>query len=254
MTDDNYLSRAEIQLLSGRLKEIAEWVVEELDNAICRQTAFNAPYGDDASRRSDDVADMFNNTASVVAHDLHDVLRAWVEHVCTRKHFPWPGDQRATGYAKWLDRHLIDLALTEEAPQAMDEICDAWKRAKRAIDRPAPQQFAGRCQSDLPGVRCGGVYVWPGTLEKKCDACGVTCDVQKMQAVLHAEVEGRFYTGPDLATALSISTKTKVPFERVRNWIRRGKLEAATQNPQGKLMYRLSDAKALNERRRKKSA
>lgn len=243
---DLFLTWPEIHLLSRKLTNLRDWMVDDLDSAIARQVAF----GDDNDirrRGRDDSGLEFNAAASLVAQDLWGVLRAWTEHVCTHSNHTWPGNQRSHVYAGWLNRRRVDLAKTEEAPQALDEICDAWDRVKRAIDLPPPLEFAGTCQSDLPGVRCEGVYVRPGTLEKKCSTCHVMCDIQKMRAAIREELEGLLYSAPELATAMSIKLENKVPFERVRNWVRRGRLTAAaTKNGEG--MFRLTDALELYER------
>lgn len=249
MTDDLYLTREECRLLSTRLRELASWVIAELDATICRQVAYADPL-DTPVRSSDDEANVFNEHASNVAHDVHGTLRKWVKHVCGQRQLAWPGESRASGYATWIDRHLIDLSLTEEAGQAFMEITDSWKQAKKAIDRPAPMEFAGVCQSDLPGVTCDGVYVRPGTDTVTCQGCGVACDVQKMQMQMRDAIADRLYQASELATALTIVTGEKVTFERVRNWIRRDQL-VAVADQHGQALYRLTDAQDLFERKKK---
>ncbi|WP_027500418.1 hypothetical protein [Rhodococcus sp. UNC363MFTsu5.1] len=245
-TDHFYLDRSARSLLSTRLGEIRDWLVDELDNAITRQTAFGSGQ---ATRhgQNDDPADVFDLNASDVAHDLFGTLRAWTYHVCTERQLPWPGEGRASHFAGWLDGHLIDLALTEQAPTAVDEITDAWKRAKSAIDTPGGREFAGPCQSPAqPTVTCAGVYVRRGTDTYTCRACGIACDIPAMKSKLHDGLLERAYTARELATALSVEVGDTVPYERVRNWIRRGKLEAVDDDPgTGATTYSLAAALTL---------
>lgn len=250
--DNLYLERHEIKALSERLKELAGWVFEELDTTIARTVAFSDE--SDVPHRSDDRVLVFNAEVSDVAADVLGTLRVWTGHVCTARQRDWPGDGRAPMYAKWLDRNLIDLALTDEAFQAFDEITDAWKRAKHAIDRPAPREFAGPCQSDTDGLSCGGVYVKPDTDSIKCRTCDVVCDVAGMQDKMHEEIKNRQYIGVEISTALTLLTGEKISFERVRSWIRREKLIASSYDDEGLPLYRLNEALDLLERSRRKVA
>ena len=244
--DHYFMTRAEIGVLRTQLTELRDWVCTELDHTITRQVAYAD--ANDTPHRSDDPVLVFNEDASNIAYDLLGTLRAWCEHICTQRNITWPGHQRSTGYAAFIINHIIDLALTEDAQQAADEIKDVWKRTKRIIDRPQPLEFAGPCQSDLPGVACDGVYVKPGTEQKQCRGCGVTCDVQKMQLAMRSEVAERHYLAAELATAMSIVTGEKIPRERVRNWVRRNKLHPVGIDHNGDPLFRLNDALDLHER------
>lgn len=251
--DNMYLSRAEIRLLSERLKELGGWVSDELDTTIARTVAFSDE--SDIPHRSDERVLVFNAEASDTAFEILGTLRAWVEHTCTARQREWPGNGRIPMYAKWMDRHLIDLALTDRAAQAMDEITDAWKRAKRAIDRPAEREFAGPCQSDVDGLSCDGVYVAPKSDSVKCRTCAVVCDVAKMQEQMHEEVKGRQYLGTELSTALTLVTGGTIAYGRVRNWINREQLLPSGTDREGRPLYRLNDAlEVLEKTRRGKAA
>lgn len=251
-TDHLYLTRLELRSLSERLRDLAGWVSVELDTTISRDVAFNE--GSDIPHRSDERVLVFNAEASDTAAEVLGTLRVWTEHICTVRQRDWPGNGRISLYAKWIDRHLIDLALTDQALQAMDEITDAWKRAKRAIDRPAKKEFAGPCQSDIDGVKCDGVYVKPKADSIKCRTCSVVCDVAKMQERMAEEIKARQYTGVELSTALTLLTGNKISLERVRNWIRREKLVPFSFTLDGDPLYRLNDAMNVLERSRKKVA
>ncbi|QLF83879.1 helix-turn-helix DNA binding domain protein [Gordonia phage Moosehead] len=237
MTDDHnhYLARYEINLLSERLRELRDWVCHDLDDTISRQVAF----GDKQDGKRTETPVVFNENAAEVAAVLHGTLRAWVEHTCSHSTRTWPGEQRSAQYADWLDRHLIDLAKTEEAPTAADELTDAWKQAKRAIDRPQDQEFAGPCQSTTDGVECGGVYCPKNADLKNCQTCGVTVDILALRAAMESVMRDRLYTKQELRTALVIYLKKPVPRSTIDGWIAHGRLA----DHAGK--YRLDEALTL---------
>lgn len=234
MTDELYISRPDRQQLSTRLRELRDWICQDLDDTICRQVQF----GDRQQSRAETPV-VYNEHASEVAANLHGTLRAWTEHTCTHGKPRWPGEQRTPQYAAWLDRHLIDLAKTEDAPQALDEITDAWKQAKQAIDRPMPQEFVGPCQSDQPGVECEGVYCRRGADTKNCQQCGVTIDIPTVRVTTEAVMRDRLYTKPELRTALVMFTGRPINRTTIDSWIRRGRL------PDHAGKYRLDEALAL---------
>ncbi|NKU90788.1 hypothetical protein GS884_25510 [Rhodococcus hoagii] len=134
MTD--HLDRAHIRLLVDRLDQIADWVHDELENAITCQVAFT----DKTLARvtSDGETPLaFNERASDCAHELLGTLRSWTNYVATEKNLPWPGDGRAPHFARWLSRHIYDVAGTDRAEDAFTEILDAYDNALHTIDRPA---------------------------------------------------------------------------------------------------------------------
>ncbi|QAU07234.1 hypothetical protein HOV03_gp95 [Gordonia phage Asapag] len=239
MTDDLYLARHEIRALSDKLRELHDWVCQDLDDTVCRQVSF----GDRSNRRTERPL-VFNENASDVAHDVRGTLRSWVEHTCAHSTRQWPGEQQSARYAQWMDRHLIDLAKTEEAPTAYDEITDAWKRAKQAIDRPQDQEFAGPCQSATDGVECEGVYCRKNADLKNCHTCGITIDIPALRSTMEAVMRDRLYTKQELRTALVIYLKKPVPRSTIDGWISKGRLA----DHAGK--YRLDEALTLVAARR----
>lgn len=219
MSDDLFLTRPEIKSLSIKLRELRDWVCADLDDTVCRQVAF----GERGDRRAETPV-VFNVNASEVAHNVLGTLRSWTEHVCVHSTCEWPGEQRAQQFAAWLDRHLIDLAKTEEANTAADELTDAWKQAKKAIDRPVPQEFVGPCQSDTPGVECEGVYCQRGADTKQCGTCDLVIDIPVVKSATEAVMHDHLFTKKDLRQAMMMYLNTTVPRQVVDNWVRRGRL------------------------------
>ncbi|RPA64907.1 hypothetical protein EF294_07435 [Gordonia oryzae] len=245
MSDDLYLSRNEIQQLSTQLRALRSWVCRDLDDAVCRQVEHGGQ--SEVKPTSDEQPLTFNEHASSIATHLHDTLARWVDLICTQRERPWPGNLTTSQYATWLDRHLVDLAVMPEAGRADREITEALRRALRAIDRPRDSEFIGPCQSPSKTVRCDGLYVRPGATTLACSLCGMRSDVEKVREQTNRAVADRLYLSHELSSALSIITGTKVPFERVRNWVRRNKLSVVSSTADGDL-YRLSDALELLQR------
>lgn len=197
-TDDHlYLDRPLIRTLSGRLRDIHEWAAEALDDAVCRIVSH-----DRSPIRSDDRPLDINLHASDVAHDIHGTLRAWADHICQHSAVPWPGEQRTAEWAKWLDRHLIDLAKTEDAVAAYDEISDSHKRLMRVIDRPTPSEFVGPCQADGP-PQCAGVYCPRGRDTTHCRTCDLTIDIPTVRAATLEQARLTLGTAAELAPIIS---------------------------------------------------
>ncbi|MFC9769103.1 hypothetical protein [Rhodococcus jostii] len=133
-TDHLFLSREEIKKLVALLREMPE-LVEELAVTITRQDRIGTP-GSAGKRRGEEQPLPFNATAAEAADDLHTTLVAWVRHVCESRRVDYDGRDGTLGVARWLDRNIIALAMTEGSGEALDEIQYAMRRARWATDRP----------------------------------------------------------------------------------------------------------------------
>lgn len=134
--DQMKLDRSEISLLVDRLDKIVEWVAAELENAITCQTAFTNKTITRVGK-DEEVPLAFNERASDCGHQLLGTLRSWTNYVATERHLQWPGDGRAPHFARWLSRHIYDLARTDDAHEAYTEILDSYNWAVTVVDRPA---------------------------------------------------------------------------------------------------------------------
>ncbi|MFD7046128.1 hypothetical protein, partial [Rhodococcus jostii] len=120
--------------LVALLREMPE-LVEELAVTITRQDRIGTP-GSAGKRRGEEQPLPFNATAAEAADDLHTTLVAWVRHVCESRRVDYDGRDGTLGVARWLDRNIIALAMTEGSGEALDEIQYAMRRARWATDRP----------------------------------------------------------------------------------------------------------------------
>lgn len=237
MTRDLYLDKPQIQALSRRLRDLTEWAAEALDDTICRIVAHDRQ----PSRTGDRPLEL-NAAASEIADECLGTLRAWAEHICAHSTVTWPGEQRIAGWARFIDRHLIDLAKTEESAAALDEISDVHKRIMRAIDRPEPAEFVGPCQAPRDaGAQglCAGVYCTRGRTTIHCHTCDQDIDVPTVRAATEEAMRGKLFTKSELRTALVRFTDKPPSRRTVDRWIARGWLA----DHAGK--YRLDEALAI---------
>ncbi|MFC9769406.1 hypothetical protein [Rhodococcus jostii] len=133
-TDHLFLSREEIRKLVALLREMPE-LVEELAVTVTRQDRIGTP-GSAGKKRGEEQPLPFNVTAAEAADDLHTTLVAWVRHVCESRRVDYDGLDGTLGVARWLDRNIIALAMTEGSGEAFDEVQYAMRRARWATDRP----------------------------------------------------------------------------------------------------------------------
>ena len=229
------MERTHIRALSDRLKDLAGWAGEALDDLIVRQVSRQS-----GQRPSGERPLEFNDRASELAAEVHGTLRAWAETVCATQPPPWPGEQRIPGWAKWLDRHLVDLARCEDAIVAFDELSDCHKRVLRAVDIPELPEFIGPCQSDVKDTTCEGVYCARGRVTFDCGTCGVAIDVPTVHAATAEALIGKLYTKKELRTALGILMNKPLPPSTLDSWIKRGRL-----NPRPNGKFALSEALML---------
>lgn len=222
MTRDLYLDKTQIRLLATRLRDIHQWAAEALDDTICRIVAH-----DRQPSRSGDRPLELDLTASDVAADALGTLRTWADHICTHSTVPWPGEQRIANWARFLDRHLIDLAKTEEAEQAHDEISDVHKRVMRAIDRPEAPEFVGPCQAPREAGEsglCAGVYCPRGRDTIHCRTCDLDIDVPTVREATEEAMRDRLFTKAELRTALVRFTDKPPSRRTIDRWIQKRKL------------------------------
>lgn len=215
-TDHFFLDRPQQKQLITWLREIV-WLSDELDTVITRQAAYGDRYR--SGGKSTETPLPFQVSASDVAFDLNGTLTAWVEEVCTSRNLDWPGRKRTPEAAEWLNHHIVDLALCEQAGTAFDEINHVRKRVLSAIDRPVPQEFVGPCQSGTEGVSCEGVYCVKGDDVKKCRTCLVVIDIPSVRAATESVMGDRLYSLPELQVALAYFGKKKIHRRTVESWV-----------------------------------
>ncbi|MGV9676195.1 hypothetical protein ACWDSJ_13020 [Nocardia sp. NPDC003482] len=132
-TSDLYLDRAAVRDLGELLREIPDLVVDLLDS-VTRQ----ARLGRRERQRHSGAQQLPYHPAAVEASDrLHAVLVSWVRLTCEHRGLDYDGPTATPGLARWLDRHLIALAMTPGAEDAPAQIRAAVEAANRIVCPPA---------------------------------------------------------------------------------------------------------------------
>lgn len=128
-----FLSRAECKRLVEYLREIPD-LIEPLALAYLRQSR----RGLDASttRRPPQSTPPVDVEADQLAEDLHNTLTGWIRVVCDQRALENPGATTLAGAAKWLDKYVISLAMTEGALAAFDDITEGIERVKSRLLMP----------------------------------------------------------------------------------------------------------------------
>lgn len=236
--DHMYLSREEQREFMNLMVKL-QWVVEELDVTLTRQSQFGSKY---ETGKSTETPVVFHETASEIAYELHGTVSVWVNEVCTQRGLEFPGVDRTARMARWLWQHVIDLALIEEAETALDEIRHALKRAEHVVDRPLGRIYVGPCGTDSDAGRCAAdLYATPLKAEVQCKICGATHEVEKRREALRQEVRGLLGTAVELSRMLPWILDSPVRENTIRQWAKRKRLVAHTVDGTGRPMYRVGD-------------
>ncbi len=187
-----------------RLLRTVPELVEELAITISRQDRVGSggPQISSGSYRERPV--FFNDYAAAVAEDLRGVLIGWVRHVVEYRGLAWEGDDSTLTLARWLNRNVVSVAMTEGSEELLDELRDAIRRVWRAIDL-APERSP--------------TYV---DEERVTEAAVRAQELRVSPAQAEALVEKLGYKPLKAAT--------------VRQWAKRGKIEKGTDG-----LYRLGD-------------
>ena len=129
--DHFYLDRHEQKKLVELLREIPE-LVEALAAAI---TAGGYPtqisYEPRVSAGERERPLPFNAAAQDASDELHNELSGWVRHVLEYRDLAYDGKGTTVGLARWLDRNMISLALTEGSGTALEGIQFRMRAARR---------------------------------------------------------------------------------------------------------------------------
>lgn len=135
-----YITRDDQREIVRLLRTVPE-LVEELAITISRQDRIGSggPQISSGSYRERPV--FFNDFAAAVAEDLRGVLGGWVRHVLEHRGLAWEGDDSTLTLARWLNRNVVSVAMTEGSEELLDELRDALRRVWRAIDL-APERSA----------------------------------------------------------------------------------------------------------------
>ncbi|MFI1915921.1 hypothetical protein [Nocardia sp. NPDC020380] len=137
-SDHLYLRTDALRDLVALLREIPE-LAADLEDAVAGRARLGDPNYRLHSRTSDQPLP-FSPKAAAVRDRLHAVLVSWVRLICEQRALDYSGPTSTAGLARWLERNIIALALTEGAETAPDEIRSAAEAAEQIVC-PPPQRI-----------------------------------------------------------------------------------------------------------------
>ncbi|TQS29145.1 hypothetical protein [Microbispora sp. KK1-11] len=143
--------------------------------------------------------------------------------------------------ALWLLRHRGRLLGHHGAAQAVDELGDAVRQARRAIDLPPGMWYAGPC--GVSGCDAD-LYARHGARTIRCRTCGATHDASAREAWLMQQVADRLGTATEIARALHGFRPDLTP-SMIRGYAHRGRLLGHGADELGRPLYRVGDVLTL---------
>lgn len=183
--------------------------------------------------------------AAEAAWVLHAVLLAWVRVLSKAKgdhlrSLIQTSDRRrysdTVELARWILRHEDTFRRHQDAAIAVEELVDAVRNARRAVDRPVVLVYRGRCDECAMDM-----YVPPQLPEVTCRGCGSTYDAAERRAWLVRKLESQLAPAAEIARGLSSLLGEQLPVDRIYQWKSRGRLFPRGVDRQGRPLYAVGD-------------
>lgn len=185
----------------------------------------------------------FNVNASEVSDEARMTLSTWVRELAWSDTDNLADNPRA--WALWLADRIERIRGHEAAEEIADTIDYLTRQIRMAIDRPADQEFYGRC-----AVCEADLYAPHGSVEgycRKCKAEGVTTtyDPAANRASIQSQVEHHWGTASECAKILALFG-LEVSVKTIKHWTWKDKhgvikLEKRGENQLGHPVYRYGD-------------
>lgn len=210
-------------------------------------------------------ADVVNATDRLVSarYDVQIVLNGWCRVVMEDRPITnpkaLPKGTDVLGMVTFLERHARWMSGHEAAEDMMVELMDRARLVKGyAVPQRREWMSIGSCPLEVPDedggmVTCGGqVRAWPEGIARvderggivtedrspTCQKCGTEAVTSWWERVMFPEVEGHaLVTADELTTLLHASMGRVVKPSTLRQWIRRGWIEASGKDEQGRTLY-----------------
>lgn len=207
-------------------------LLAQLDITRTRQDQLTDPY--DHGHHGGETPLPFRPHIAEVLWVLHNTLTAWAgDHGANQK---WSIPTTAA----WLTAHLNEIQRADHAAQLADEITQAIRQARRAIDRPGdPRMFLGPCTRTTPtGTCCTEIYGLPWQQTTTCPTCKTEYNITNRQDWMLTQAQEHLGSAVEIAGFLRILGIHCTP-SMIRNYAARGRLIPApdTHPP----LYRIRD-------------
>ena len=131
------------------------------------------------------------------------------------------------------------LAHRQEAWEAFDELHHAIGLVEQAIDTSPVRIFLGPCEV------CGrDMHAPPTAHEVECRPCALVYPIEGRREAMLSEASDRLHGASDVAAYLTTYGEP-IDAARIRQWKRRGRLEAKGEDARGNPLFRLGDVLEL---------
>lgn len=196
-----------------------------------------------------------NASASELHDDARNTMGSWVRHLCESRGVEPPELATAVRMARWLRANVRAIANDEAAGEFVDELADLRKRIERAVNRPQPRKFLGACPTwdEETGKACGReLYAPDDAIEVWCRACHQTHNCNRLQLLLHADLERAKFTAEEIIWLnRTLPVEYQVHRTTLWRWRQPGhngeppKLTPHGCNDDGAPLYRWTDVRRL---------
>lgn len=176
-------------------------LLEELEVTRCRLDNLGADPGRAAETRM-----VWSERASEAHYVLTTAIGSWARDIHESQGVDLPRATDTASLAGWMERWPARLASHSAIEELDDEIRDAVRLARRAIDRPADTRvFLGRCDlGDPDNPPCDReLYAWRSQDEVECPSCDAVWSVEERRRWLLAHAETETATAEALAALLT---------------------------------------------------
>ena len=173
------------------------------------------------------------NWGGVEAADvLTNTLTTWARDVSESRGWVWVASKvpPAAQSAATLLVHIDAIRRHPAANELFDEITDAIKQARRAVDRPADRVYLGQCMVETPDedgrqVTClAELFARPQASEVSCRVCGAEHEVGERRAWLMQRAKDMIVTVKEAATFIGEVGGIKVSQSSIRGYLHRGRI------------------------------
>jgi hypothetical protein len=130
-----FVGRHEVKLLRELLRDIPALAIE-LGIAVTKQARLGEIGRNRKPRRPSAPPLPYHLGAAEAAEELHNELVGWVRLTCEQRVINYEGSISTPGLARWLERNVVALAMTEGAENAYVGIKDAVQRAEWIVCPP----------------------------------------------------------------------------------------------------------------------
>lgn len=207
----------------------------ELETALSRQTAM----GDRNGGRSADKPLPYDAGASEALTVLRSTLVGWVRVAVEEDDAAWPADT-LDAMSQLLLRRISWLRGHPAGAEAVEEVAAAMRLARRAVDRPADQLFAGVC-----GECREALYARQEATTVVCRTCSLEYDVDTLQADLKARLEDVLATAGEISGLCKRMFGEWVTTAMIRSYAHRGAIgrHGSKLDARGKVvpLYRMGE-------------